>query len=311
MIRETFKHIGDHYLTAKNEPYSGNFLASYIRNFGKSSVEDVLGDFKDYLYVKASSGQTRWASVPWVGIFDPIVTRTPQKGYYVVYLFSETMDKVFLSLNQGTASVRKEFNNNDVIRQTLQSRASLIRSKTPEAVDKFPLKVISLNSEQYRPLDYEAGHAFGKSYLLNELPSEEDLIRDLHNIIKFYLELTYKGGISLVGESFEDEFNISEQRRYILHKKIERNPHIALRVKKVHGYVCQACKFDFTAFYGELGKEYIEAHHLQPLAELPENKPVSMNLKEDFAVLCANCHRMLHRTNAPKRFSEFLKILKT
>ena len=70
-------------------------------------------------------------------------------------------------------------------------------------------------------------------------------------------------------------------------------------MKALHGYVCQCCGFDFRRVYGDLGEEYIEAHHLTPLSSLPEGKTVSMDPQNDFAVLCSNCHRMVHKKNPP------------
>ena len=52
------------------------------------------------------------------------------------------------------------------------------------------------------------------------------------------------------------------------------------------------------------GEAYIEAHHLTPLSNLPEGKALKFNPKEDFRVLCANCHRMVHRKNPPYTIEE-------
>ena len=52
------------------------------------------------------------------------------------------------------------------------------------------------------------------------------------------------------------------------------------------------------------GQTYIEAHHLTPLSNLPEGKALKFNAKEDFRVLCANCHRMVHRKNPPYTIEE-------
>jgi 5-methylcytosine-specific restriction protein A len=51
------------------------------------------------------------------------------------------------------------------------------------------------------------------------------------------------------------------------------------------------CQFDFAATYGLLGREFAEVHHLRPLADL--DGPIETTLA-DLAVVCANCHRMLH-----------------
>ena len=60
----------------------------------------------------------------------------------------------------------------------------------------------------------------------------------------------------------------------------------------IHGYNCMACKFNFESFYGEIGKHFIEVHHIIPLTEVGERET---NPETDLIVLCANCHRMVHR----------------
>jgi hypothetical protein len=80
------------------------------------------------------------------------------------------------------------------------------------------------------------------------------------------------------------------------HRRIERNPRLAEDAKAVHGCDCQVCGFNYEKVYGEIGRGYIEAHHLTPLAELAPNGPVRLSPKDDFAVVCSNCHSMIHRT---------------
>ena len=54
------------------------------------------------------------------------------------------------------------------------------------------------------------------------------------------------------------------------------------------------CGFDFEAFYGELGKNYIHVHHIVPLSKI--NKEYSVDPKNDLVPVCPNCHAMIHRT---------------
>ena len=55
---------------------------------------------------------------------------------------------------------------------------------------------------------------------------------------------------------------------------------------------CEACGFDFQSTYGELGEGFCEVHHRTPLAELDGETKTTL---KGLAVVCANCHRMLHR----------------
>lgn len=102
-------------------------------------------------------------------------------------------------------------------------------------------------------------------------------------------------------ESFEEKKTL----RY--HKFVERNSNLSKRTKEIHGYTCIACGFNFIKKYGEIGTNYIEAHHLIPFADLNENSKVSP--KNDMTVLCANCHRMIHRLQNFSNIEEFKKTI--
>ena len=56
---------------------------------------------------------------------------------------------------------------------------------------------------------------------------------------------------------------------------------------------CACCGFDFFAVYGEIGRGFIEAHHTKPVSTLHEYGEETKI--EDLAMVCSNCHRMLHR----------------
>jgi len=93
--------------------------------------------------------------------------------------------------------------------------------------------------------------------------------------------------------------------------RTERNPRASAEAKKVHGTVCQVCKFDFEKVYGQLGKGFIEAHHLKPLHHLEEGAAVVYDVRSDFAVLCSNCHRMIHRLDDPADLDALRTLIKS
>ena len=62
---------------------------------------------------------------------------------------------------------------------------------------------------------------------------------------------------------------------------------------RIHGTVCQGCGFDFEKTYGEIGRRYIEVHHIKPLSE--GEGSIGVNADTDLICVCANCHRMIHR----------------
>ncbi|WP_336716283.1 HNH endonuclease [Arthrobacter sp. USHLN218] len=95
----------------------------------------------------------------------------------------------------------------------------------------------------------------------------------------------------------DDEEGAVEGRLLLArHRRRERDP--GLRRKKIEAHqkngqatVCEVCSFDFGTTYGSRGKDYIEVHHVLPLHVSGETR----TKLGDLAMLCANCHRMIHR----------------
>jgi 5-methylcytosine-specific restriction enzyme A len=102
---------------------------------------------------------------------------------------------------------------------------------------------------------------------------------------------------ALPDEAVEDEEAPEGKILLRLHRARERNPSLVRKRKRLahekHGSLrCEVCDFDFKAEYGELGNGFIECHHTVPVSQLAPNHKTKLT---DLALVCANCHRMLHR----------------
>lgn len=81
--------------------------------------------------------------------------------------------------------------------------------------------------------------------------------------------------------------------KYREHLIRERNRTLILKKKKsATSLSCEVCGFDFKKFYGDLGENFCEVHHKIPLSKLNESAKTEL---ADLAIVCSNCHRMLHR----------------
>jgi len=317
-LRETLQRMLTEYAKAKVEPLENHPLAQFIRHHAAQAVEAGLGELGAGLVVEGSPGQGNWAAVPWISIFDPAITTSATRGYYVVYLFHASKPVVHLSLNQGTTAVREEFGART--REILSDRANLMRKRVQDFIGALPATTIDLGSTARLPGDYVAGHALGASYTLDALPGEATLRGDLQAIVRAYRALTYRGGIDADVETQTDlaeEFGIAqstpvpETRKYAYHRKIERNRIAIKKAKQFHGTRCQACDLSFPQRYGAIGEGFIEAHHLKPISTLEEGVTVHYDIATDFAVLCSNCHRMIHRTADPSNLVQFRDMVQS
>jgi len=87
------------------------------------------------------------------------------------------------------------------------------------------------------------------------------------------------------------------KKKYRLHRKAERDRSVVIKAKEkrlaeVDELICDVCDFSFLDKYGTLGEGFIEAHHKIPVSELDGSKKTKIS---DLALVCSNCHRMLHR----------------
>lgn len=314
MLQETFLEIMESYPVESEKDFAGNTLADSIRHEFPELIESYFPNYQDFIW-DASPGKGRWADAPWLAIFNPLVTDTAQSGYYPVYLFTKSLKAVYLSLNQGMAELRAEFSDSQT-KEILGTRAEILRSRlSPEYEKVFSSDPIDLehSGPHTRLSFYEPGHVFGIEYKKDDFPSDSKIISDLSSMLDLYNLAIHKGGtdidFDLPFDQNQDEDKLPEKKNLRVHLLAERNQKLARRAKKIHGYSCQVCGFNFENVYGELGHEFIEAHHLTPFSKLPEDKIVNLSPLSDFAVVCSNCHRMLHRKGAPEIFEEFINYM--
>ncbi len=89
-----------------------------------------------------------------------------------------------------------------------------------------------------------------------------------------------------------------ERRRFVLHRAREqrlRDAKIREALSRDAGHLrCEVprCGFDFREKYGPLGKEFAHVHHLTPLGDRAGGSTTRVS---DLAIVCANCHAMIHR----------------
>jgi len=96
-----------------------------------------------------------------------------------------------------------------------------------------------------------------------------------------------------------------------LHLYRERNRGVVLKAKAIRLEIdpllrCEVCGFSFLEKYGPIGEGFIEAHHKIPISELKEGGHTKV---EDIALLCSNCHRMIHSGDKTSTLTELKKML--
>jgi 5-methylcytosine-specific restriction enzyme A len=71
---------------------------------------------------------------------------------------------------------------------------------------------------------------------------------------------------------------------------------------EIHGCRCKACAFEFDKVYGEIGRDFIQVHHVEMVSRLAPGTILDPEI--DLVPLCSNCHSMVHRRNPPYTVDE-------
>ena len=112
-----------------------------------------------------------------------------------------------------------------------------------------------------------------------------------YTVVDRYLEES-----SVVPENDESAFPEGTSV-YKRHRRLERDATItrsvkSQRIRDTGRLECEVCSFDFQEVYGSRGRGFIEAHHTIPVSQLEGKRRTKY---KDIALVCSNCHRMLHR----------------
>lgn len=105
------------------------------------------------------------------------------------------------------------------------------------------------------------------------------------------------------GGSISEDVDLMDEegRTYLVaHLARERSSKLvkakkAAVLKDTGTLACEVCGFVFSSKYGAIGDGFCEVHHRASLASGGERRIYL----DDLAVLCSNCHRMIHRTGNP------------
>ncbi len=81
-------------------------------------------------------------------------------------------------------------------------------------------------------------------------------------------------------------------KKHVEQERSQRNPKLRQLCIAHYGFTCQICGFNFEKAYGEIGKDFIEVHHLNPISNYRDEH--SVDPIKDLVPLCSNCHSMIH-----------------
>ncbi|HDR8065494.1 restriction endonuclease [Bacillus thuringiensis] len=175
-LREKFLMVMNKYLQAKTERFAGHKMGSVVRNEMTTEITRLpFIDHNQYV-VTGSVGQGNWAAVPWLAIMNKDITKSTQSGYYIVYLFSEDMERLYLTIAQGVTKTDKD--ELDKIKEEIREQIHM--SQNVKKDDEIFLGTSS------KAKGYANSTAAYIAYDANKMPSEKELVEDLEEMLCYY-----------------------------------------------------------------------------------------------------------------------------
>ncbi|MGH0680004.1 MrcB family domain-containing protein [Bacillus luti] len=175
-LREKFLTVLNEYLQARTERFAGHKMGSVVRNEMTTEITRLPFINHNQYVVTGSVGQGNWAAVPWLAIMNKEITTSTQRGYYIVYLFSEDMERLYLTLAQGVTETAKE----DMQKIKEEIREQIHMSQKVKKDDEIFLGTSS------KAKGYANSTAAYIAYDANKMPSEKELVEDLEEMLRYY-----------------------------------------------------------------------------------------------------------------------------
>lgn len=172
----------------------------------------------------------------------------------------------------------------------------LFMEETWNNLDKYPIEDLCLTEWNKFYNDNPELNIPNKTNL--SLIDKVWLVQDFHLFVHRQILDLYKPKNKTIQVAEVEEPTAIEGNSVLAqHMRYERNNSFVQRIKKQalaenKMLNCQICGFSFFEKYGEIGEGFIEAHHKNPLSE---RNGKTKTKREDIALVCSNCHRMLHR----------------
>lgn len=136
----------------------------------------------------------------------------------------------------------------------------------------------------------------------------QEIVDDLEKLWFDFLK-TYNGRYYPFENSEVETLRYPEGAAYEVRlTRYERNPQARKDCLLHWGYACQVCETDFEKVYGEIGKDYIHVHHVNPLCIVRSLQNIDPIF--DLRPVCPNCHAMLHKRENPFTIEELRNIIK-
>ena len=175
---------------------------------------ESIAENTDYLIFRGSTGQGNITAAPWIATFDKRITDIATSGYYVVYLFSIDLKRLYLEFGFGTTQFKNHFKKKTECYKKIRTAATELQERHEKRL--LPIFKQALHGYTSRePIDlaatsrdglheaYEQSSIYSVEYLISKLPPENQLVNDYNAFLNLYREIVLDSSSPSMEELFE------------------------------------------------------------------------------------------------------------
>ena len=168
------------------------------------------------------------SAAPWLTIMDKSITESATEGFYVVYLFSRSAKKLYLSIGIGAVQFQEIYGITNLCLDKIKVASTHFKNLFKKYEPANTLDTINILEDELdfeEPIKgtarnlvsgYEKGTNFSKEYNIDEI-SDGILIKDLKEYINLYSNIVNDPNaenLDIIAETTIDEKNTSEENYF-------------------------------------------------------------------------------------------------
>jgi hypothetical protein len=153
---------------------------------------------KNYKFV-GSDGQGNILRTPWFAALNKDVTESATKGYYLVYLLSDDLERLYLTIGFGASQFEERYKRSAKVFAAFDSAVINMRTNSLHLAERFlgtshhKVNTSSVNltdSRDFHLRAYESCSIYNIEYDLRDLPEDSLLKEDYVNFLVLYEKMS-------------------------------------------------------------------------------------------------------------------------
>ena len=223
-LKATIKEISDawsNYYIKKDDKLAPTVDKKHV--VYKKFVDDIPNILRENLdkkifSVEGSTGDGYITRSPWIATYDLSITDNVQEGFYVVYLFSADMKRVYLTIGFGATQFQDKYKKRDLMLENMKMTTNLFQNLFKNKIKNgLAISKPNLNSQKGTLQEsYEYCTAFMyPGYNISNLPDDKKLIEDYKNILEIYREISLDSN-SEQFETISETFMLLIEKSFLL-----------------------------------------------------------------------------------------------